>query len=218
MVFGNQHHIEEIANSVTSGIGLALSLGGLAALVILAFARGGVWHIVGCGVYGATLVALYAASTLYHSIQKPRLKRIFLAADQVAIYLLIAGTYTPFMLVNLRGMWGWTLLTLVWTLAIFGIGFRVIFAERRKAVTMALYLAIAWLAIIAVKPIFATVPLGGLAWIGAGGLAYMTGLVFFAWDRLPFNHTIWHLFVMAGSGCHYFAVMFYVLPAQAKLE
>jgi hemolysin III len=213
MSSGNQHHIEEIANSVTSGIGLVMSLAGLVALVMLAFARGDGWHIVGCGVYGATLVALYAASTLYHSVQKPRLKRIFLAADQVAIYLLIAGTYTPFMLVNLRGRWGWTLLAIVWTLSIFGIGFRVIFAERRKAVTMALYVAIAWMAIIAVKPIFATVPLGGLAWIGVGGLAYMTGLVFFAWDRLPFNHTIWHLFVMVGSGCHYFAVMFYVLPA-----
>ncbi|HKC89576.1 MAG TPA: hemolysin III family protein [Blastocatellia bacterium] len=215
MVFWNQRHIEEIANSVTHGVGLAMSLAGLIALVILAFARGGVWHIVGCCVYGATLVALYAASTLYHSVQHPRLKRIFLVADQVAIYLLIAGTYTPFTLVNLRGRWGWSLLALVWTLALFGIGVRVIFAERRKAVTMALYLAIAWMAIIAVKPIFATVPLGGLAWIGAGGLAYMTGLVFFAWDRLPFNHAIWHLFVMAGSGCHYFAVVFYVLPPQA---
>src|SRR4029450_12654618 len=106
MIFGNQHHIEEIANSVTHGIGLAMSFAGLVALVTLAFARGGVWHIVGCGVYGATLVALYAASTLYHSVQKPRLKRIFLTADQVAIYLLIAGTYTPFTLVNLRGSWG----------------------------------------------------------------------------------------------------------------
>ena len=215
MVLGNQRDIEEIANSVTHGIGLAMSLAGLIALVILAFARGGVWHIVGCCVYGVSLVALYAASTIYHSVQNPRLKRFFLAADQVAIYLLIAGTYTPFMLVNLRGRWGWTLLALVWTLSLFGIGFRVIFAERRNAVTMALYLAIAWMAIIAVKPIFATVPPGGLAWIGAGGLAYMTGLVFFAWDRLPFNHTIWHLFVMVGSGCHYFAVMFYVLPARA---
>ena len=215
MVFWNQRHLEEIANSVTHGIGLAMSLAGLVALVILAFARGGVWHIVGCCVYGASLVALYAASTLYHSVQNPRLKRFFLAADQVAIYLLIAGTYTPFTLVNLRGRWGWSLLVSVWTLALFGIGVRVIFAERRKAVTMALYLAIAWMAIIAVKPIFATVPLGGLAWIGAGGLAYMTGLVFFAWDRLPFNHAIWHLFVMAGSGCHYFAVVFYVLPPQA---
>ncbi len=210
---GNKHQIEEFINSITSGIGLAMSVAGFIVLVIVASTRGDLWHIVGCGVYGVTLVALYAASTLYHCIQKPGLKRIFLAADQVAIYLLIAGTYTPFMLVNLRGAWGWLLLTLVWTLSLFGIGFRIMFAERRKAVTMALYLAIAWLAIIAVKPIFASVPLGGLAWIGAGGLAYMTGLVFFAWNRLPFNHAIWHLFVIAGSGCHYFAVMFYVLPA-----
>src|SRR5262249_11611543 len=138
-----------------------------------------------------------------------------LAADEVAICLLIAGTYTPFTLVNLRGRWGWSLLALVWTLALFGIGVRVIFAERRKAVTMALYLAIAWMAIIAVKPIFATVPLGGLAWIGAGRLAYMTRLGFFRWGRLAFNHAIWHLFVMAGRGCHFFAVVFYVLPPQA---
>jgi hemolysin III len=205
---------EEIANSVTHGIGLIFSLAGFAALTILAWTKGSAWHIVGCCVYGLTLVALYTASTLYHSLQKPRLKHIFRTVDQVAIYLLIAGTYTPFMLVNMRGAWGWTLLALVWTLALFGIGFKVVFADRHKAVTMALYLAIAWIAIIAVKPIFSTVPLGGLAWIGAGGLAYMTGLVFFAWERLPFNHTIWHLFVIAGSVCHYFAVMFYVLPVK----
>lgn len=206
--------IEEIANSITHGIGLAMSLAGFVALLILAFTRGGVWHIAGCGVYGVTLVAVYAASTLYHGFQEPRLKHLFRAADQVAIYLLIAGTYTPFMLVNLRGFWGWTLLTLVWTLAVCGIVCRIVLAERSKGLTVALYLAIAWVAIIAVKPIFALVPLGGLAWIGAGGLAYMTGLIFFAWRRLPFHHTIWHLFVMAGSGCHYFAVMFYVLPAK----
>lgn len=210
-----QRIVEEIANSVTHGVGLVLSLAGFAALVALAFARGSRWHIIGCLVYGASLVTLYAASTLYHSFQHPQLKRIFLAVDQVAIYLLIAGTYTPFMLVNLRGFWGWLLLTLVWTLAVCGIVCRIVLAERSKRLTVALYLAVAWLAIIAVKPIFATVPLGGLAWIGAGGLAYMTGLIFFAWDRLPFNHTIWHLFVIAGSGCHYFAVMFYVLPVRA---
>jgi len=206
--------IEEIVNSVTHGIGLILSLAGFAALASLAFARGSRWHIAGCLVYGATLVAVYASSTLYHGFRKPRLKHIFRTADQVAIYLLIAGTYTPFTLINLRGVWGWLLLTLVWALALFGIGFKVVFADRYKAVTMALYLGIAWMAIIAVKPIFATVPPGGLAWIGAGGLAYMIGLAFFAWERLPFNHTIWHLFVMAGSGCHYFAVMFYVLPVK----
>ncbi len=206
--------VEEIANSITHGVGLVFSLAGFIVLLILAFTHGDGWHIVGCGVYGLTLVALYTASTLYHSFQKPRLKHLFCTVDQVAIYLLIAGTYTPFMLVNLRGFWGWTLLTLVWTLAICGIVCRIVWAERSKGVMVAIYVAIAWMAIIAVKPIFTLVPLGGLAWIGAGGLAYMTGLIFFAWHRLPFNHTIWHLFVMAGSGCHYFAVMFYVLPVK----
>ncbi len=206
--------IEEFANSITHGIGLALSLAGLAALVVLALARGSFWHILGCSVYGATLVTVYAASTLYHGLQKPRLKHIFRTADQVAVYLLIAGTYTPFMLVNLRGFWGWLLLTIVWALSLTAIAFRIVFADRHKAVTMSLYVVIAWMAIIAVKPIITTVPIGGLAWIGAGGAAYMTGLVFFAWDRLPFNHTIWHLFVMMGSVCHYFAVMFYVLPVR----
>ncbi len=207
--------LEEIANSITHGIGLILSLAGLAALIALALARGSASHIVGCGVYGATLVAVYAASTLYHSFQRPRLKHLFRTADQVAIYLLIAGTYTPFMLVNLRGFWGWLLLAIVWTLALAGIVFKIVFVDRHKAITMSLYLVIAWMAIIAVKPIIASVPLGGLAWIGAGGAAYMTGLIFFAWDKVPFNHTIWHLFVMAGSVCHYFAVMFYVLPVEA---
>jgi hemolysin III len=206
--------IEEIANSVSHGVGLALSLAGFVALLALALMRGSRWHIIGCAVYGATLVAVYAASTLYHSLQKPRLKHIFRTADQVAIYLLIAGTYTPFMLVNLRGFWGWLLLSIVWTMALAGIVVRVVFGDRCKALTISLYLAIAWMAIIAVKPIVTTVPTGGLAWIGAGGAAYMTGLVFFAWDRVPFNHTIWHLFVMAGSVCHYFAVMFYVLPVR----
>jgi hemolysin III len=206
--------VEEIANTITHGVGLVLSLAGCAALLILAFTHGSHWHIVGCGVYGATLVAVYAASTLYHGLQKPRLKHIFRAADQVAIYLLIAGTYTPFMLVNLRGFWGWTLLALVWTLAVCGIVCRIVLAERSERFTVTLYVAMAWMAIIAVKPIFTLVPLGGLAWIGAGGLAYMTGLIFFAWQRLPFHHTIWHLFVMAGSVCHYFAVMFYVLPVK----
>jgi hemolysin III len=208
-------HIEEFANCVTHGIGLLMSLAGFVTLVALAYLRGSAWHIIGCVIYGLTLIAVYATSTLYHSFQKPRLKHIFLIADQVAIYLLIAGTYTPFMLVNLRGPWGWTLLTLVWALAICGVGCRVGMAERGEAFTMPLYLAMGWLAIIAVKPIFASVPLGGLAWIGAGGLAYMIGLIFFAWKSLPFHHTIWHLFVIVGSVCHYFAVMFYVLPAKA---
>lgn len=207
---------EEIANSVTHGVGLALSLAGFVALLTLALMRGGKRHILGCAVYGATLVAAYAASTLYHSLHEPHLKHIFRTADQVAIYMLIAGTYTPFMLVNLPRLWGRLLLATVWTMALAGITLKMAFADGYESITTTLYLVIAWAAVMAVKPIVTTVPIGGLAWIAAGGAAYMTGLVFFAWDGVPFNHTIWHLFVMVGSVCHYFAVMFYVLPARTR--
>ncbi len=206
--------IEEVANSITHGIGLLMSLAGLAALVYLTWTHGSIWHLVGCSVYGVSLVLVYAASTLYHSIQKPQLKHMLRVVDQIAIYLVIAGTYTPFTLINLRGFWGWTLLTLVWALSLFGIGFNIVFVNRYKYVSYGLYLVIGWLAIIAIKPILATMPMGGLVWIVAGGAAYMIGLIFFAWHRLPFNHTIWHIFVMAGSTCHYLAVMFYVLPVK----
>jgi hemolysin III len=207
--------IEEVANGITHGIGLVLSLAGLAVLMALAWSKGGISHLVGCSIYGSTLVLVYAASTLYHSVRTPRIKEYFRLFDQIAVYLVIAGTYTPFMLVNLRGFWGWTLLGLVWAFSIFGIGFKIVFINRYKAVSMALYLMIGWMAIIAAKPILTSIPLGCLAWIMGGALAYMIGLVFFAWDRVPFNHTIWHIFVILGSFCHYCAVMFYVLPSRA---
>lgn len=206
--------IEEAANSITHGIGLILSLGGLALLVFLAWSKGSTPHIVGCSIYGATLVLVYAASTLYHSVQQPQIKHYFRIFDQMAIYLVIAGTYTPFTLVNLRGFWGWSLLIAVWTLSLFGIVFKIVFVNRYKAISMSLYLVMGWLAVIAAKPIIDSIPLEGLAWILAGGLAYTFGLIFFAWERLPFNHTIWHLFVMIGSVCHYCAVMFFVLPVK----
>jgi hemolysin III len=206
--------LEEIANSITHGIGLVLSLAGLAVLIILALSKEGFLHIVGCGVYGLTLVLVYAASTLYHSIQRPRFKHFFRQIDQIAIYLVIAGTYTPFTLINLRGFWGWTLLVLVWGISLFAIAFKILFVDRFKAISMALYLVTGWMAIIAVKPIITTIPGGGLALIAGGAFAYMAGLAFYAWDRLPFNHTIWHLFVILGSFCHYCAVLLYVLPAS----
>lgn len=205
--------IEELANTITHGIGLILSIAGLIVLTGLSWQRLSWWHFAGCAIYGLTQVILYAASTLYHGVQTPHLKQRLRQVDQMAIYLLIAGTYTPFMLVNLRGFWGYLLLTIVWGLALFGIVFKWIFGDRYKAVTMGLYLVIGWAAIIAVKPILATVPLAGLAWIGAGGLAYMLGLIFFAWERLPYNHVIWHVFVMAGSGCFFLAVLDCMLPA-----
>jgi hemolysin III len=206
--------LEEIANSFTHGIGLILSLAGLAVLIFLAWTKGDKSHIIGCSIYGATLVLVYAASTLYHGVQNPRIKHIFRLLDHTAIYLVIAGTYTPFTLISLRGFWGWTLLVLVWSLSLFGIAFKIAFVNRYKGVSMALYLIIGWLAVIAAKPIITSIPLGCLFLIMGGGAAYMTGLVFFAWERLPFSHTIWHIFVIVGSVCHYCAVVFYVLPIK----
>jgi hemolysin III len=207
--------IEELANGITHGIGLILSLVGFFVLLALSIVRGGAWHIIGCGIFGLTLVFAYAASTAYHSFRKPHLKRALKILDHSAIYLLIAGTYTPFTLVNLRGFWGWTLFSLVWTLSAIGIAFKFFHVERFKIISTLGYVLMGWLAVIAIKPLFATIPLAGIFWLVAGGLFYTIGVVFFAWKRIPYNHAVWHVFVLAGSICHYFAVLFYVLPANA---
>jgi hemolysin III len=204
--------IEELANSVTHGVGLGLSLIGLGVLLALSIVQGNAWHILGCTVFGFSLVVLYTASTLYHSFQAPRFKRVFKILDHAAIYLLIAGTYTPFTLVNLRGFWGWTLLTLVWVLALFGVIFKVFFVDRFVVASTLVYILMGWSCVIAVKPLLSLIPTGGIALLLTGGLAYTLGTVFFACKKIPFNHAIWHLFVLAGSTCHYFAVVFYVLP------
>jgi len=206
--------VEELANCVTHGIGLALSVAGFAALLLFAWAGGDPWRLASCGVYGASLVTLYSASTLYHGARQPRAKRLLQALDHCGIYVLIAGTYTPFTLVTLRGPWGWTLFGLVWGVALLGILFRVVFGTRFRAVAVASYVMLGWLCVIAVKPILETVPLGALAWIAAGGLAYTTGVFFFAAKRIPHHHAIWHLFVLGGSVCHYVAVLLYVVPTQ----
>ena len=207
--------IEELANGITHGIGLALSVVGLIVLVVLSILRGNAWHIAGCTTFGVTLVLLYAASTMYHSSRSPRFKRILKILDHTAIYLLIAGTYTPFTLVNLRGFWGWTLFGLVWGLSVFGILWKLFHVDRFQIVSTLVYVAMGWLVLIAIKPVMSAVPLSGMAWLFAGGLFYTVGVLFFAWKRVPYNHAIWHVFVMAGSICHYFAVMFYVLPSSS---
>ena len=206
--------LEEVANCATHGVGLALSVAGFVALVALAWAYGDAWHLASCGVYGASLVALYLASTLYHGARRPRAKKLFQALDHCGIYLLIAGTYTPFTLVTLRGPWGWTLFGLVWSLALAGILFRVLFGTRYRPVAVASYVLLGWLCVVAVKPILEFVPLGALAWIAAGGLAYTAGVFFFSAQRIPHHHAIWHLFVLGGSICHYVAVLLYVLPTR----
>ena len=206
--------LEEVANCATHGVGLALSVAGFITLVVLAWAYGDAWHVGSCGVYGASLVALYLASTLYHGARAPRAKQLFQALDHCGIYLLIAGTYTPFTLVTLRGPWGWTLFGLVWGLALAGILFRVVCGERYRPLAVASYVMLGWLCVVAVKPILELVPLGALAWIAAGGLTYTAGVFFFAAKRIPHNHAIWHLFVLGGSICHYVAVLLYVLPSR----
>jgi len=203
---------EELANSITHGVGLALSVVGLIVLVVLSVTRGNAWHIAGCTIFGVTLVLLYSASTFYHAFRAPRLKRILKILDHTAIYLLIAGTYTPFTLVNLRGFWGWTLFSLVWGLSVFGILWKFFHAERFQIISTLIYLAMGWLVLIAIKPVTVALPLSGILWLVAGGVFYTIGVPFFALKRLPYNHAIWHLFVLAGSICHFLAVMFAVLP------
>jgi hemolysin III len=206
---------DELANSVTHGIGLGLSIAGFAALLVLAILRGGAWQIVSCAIYGVTLICLYVSSTLYHALPSRRVKRIFRIFDHSAIFLLIAGTYTPFLLVNLRGAWGWSLFGIVWSLAAAGIVFKTWFVDRHPVLSTGVYVLMGWLALIAVKPLFHAVPTAGLIWLLAGGLMYTVGVVFYASERIPYNHVIWHLFVMAGSICHYVAVVYSVIP-QAR--
>lgn len=208
--------LEELANSITHGIGLLLSLAGLAVLVSIAVLRGTVWHIVSCAIYGATLVLLYAASTLYHSFQQGKIKKIFRIFDHCAIYLLIAGTYTPFLLVNIRsaGKWVWFLFAFIWMLALGGIILKSLFFHRLPAFSTVLYVLMGWTAIVIIKPLLTYLSLHAVLWLVGGGIFYTSGILFFATERLRLGHTIWHLFVMLGSVCHFCAVYFYVLPAR----
>lgn len=207
---------EEIASSITHGIGVGLSIAALSVLVTFAGLFGDAWRVVSFSIYGASLILLYLASTFYHSFQSPRLKEIFRVLDHSAIFLLIAGTYTPFTLVNLRGGWGWTLFGLIWGLAMFGILLEVFFIDRFKALSMATYVGMGWLVIIALKPLLSAVPVGGMIWLGIGGLTYTLGVIFYLWEGVPFNHAIWHLFVLGGSVCHFFCILFYVLPVTCQ--
>jgi hemolysin III len=203
---------EEIAHAVTHGLGLVLSVAGLVTLLVIASLRGDARHIVGCAVFGATLVLLYAASTLNHGVRQGRAKAVLQRLDRAAIYLLIAGTYTPFTLVSLPGGWGWTLLGLVWSLALLGIALQVAVPARARYASVPLQLAMGWLAVIALEPLARSVHAEGLALLVSGGVAYTLGVVFYAWRRLPFNHAVWHVFVMAGSACHFSCVLGYVIP------
>jgi hemolysin III len=201
---------EHIANAITHGIGFGLSIACLVLLVVFASLRRGAWEVVSCSVYGATLVMLYLASTLYHSIHMPRVRRVLNIIDHAAIYLLIAGTYTPYLLVPLRGPLGWSLFGVVWGIAILGIVFQALFIHRFKMLSTLSYVAMGWMVVATIVPLLNTLPLMAVVWLAIGGLCYTLGVVFYAWKRLKFAHAIWHFFVLAGSLCHFFGILFFV--------
>jgi hemolysin III len=201
-----------LANAITHGVGAAIALAGAVYLILIA-ARGNAWLIVSCSIYGTTLFLVYLCSTLYHSLVRTRARHVFHVLDHSAIYLLIAGTYTPFMLVSMRSPAGWALLAFVWTLAIAGVVFKSLAIGRFPAASATVYILMGWCVVFALRPLLHAISWHGMAWLAAGGLAYTLGIIFFANDRLRFFHALWHVFVLAGSVAHYVAVLLYVVPA-----
>jgi len=206
---------EEVANAITHGVGAFLAVVGLVMLTYFASQNGDVWHVTSCAIYGGTLVLLYTVSTLYHSLPQPRAKAVMKLLDHSAIFLLIAGTYTPFTLVSLRGPWGWTLFGIIWGMALVGIIFEASLLRGWTVISLALYIAMGWVVIIALKPLLDHIETGGFLLLLFGGLAYTLGSYFYIWRQLRYHHAIWHLFVLAGSVLHFFAVLFYVIPPAA---
>lgn len=204
--------VEEIINASTHGFGILLSIVGLAVLVAFASINGSPVLITSCAIFGGTLIFAYSSSTLYHAITNEKVKRIFRQFDHAAIYLLIAGTYTPIVLVLLDETWGWTIFTIIWTTAIFGVILKFVFPHRFKKLSVALYLIMGWFVVVAIKQLMQNMESGGLWLMLIGGLFYSVGVIFYVWKSLPYNHAIWHLFVLAGSISHYFMILFYVIP------
>ncbi|MDO8502174.1 MAG: hemolysin III family protein [Gemmatimonadaceae bacterium] len=201
---------ETIANSVTHGVGLAASLIALPLVIFASLKRGDPLQVVGAAVFGLSLVLLYGASTVYHSFPRSSATRVLRMIDHSAIYLLIAGSYTPFALGPLRGPWGWALLAAVWAMALIGIALKSIHGFVRPGLSTTLYIAMGWLSIVAVRPLITHVGAAGFWWLLAGGLCYTGGVVFYATDtRLRYGHAVWHVFVLAGSTCHFFAVLWH---------
>jgi hemolysin III len=199
---------EELAHSISHGIGVIIGIAVLVVLVVYSSLRQDLWAVVSCAVYGTTFILLFLGSTLYHSARRPRVRKALKVFDHAAIYLLIAGTYTPFALVTLRGALGWTIFGAIWACALLGISFKIFFTGRFKAVSLFSYLFMGWFCVAAVKPLYRELNTAGFVFLAAGGLCYTVGAVFYAWKSLRWSHTIWHLFVLAGSLCHFFSILF----------
>ncbi len=209
---------EEIANSITHGIGAGMAIAALVLLIVFSALKGSAWHVVSFSIYGASLVLLYISSTLMHAIQHTKVKNLFQIFDHCTIYLLIAGTYTPFTLVALHGAFGWTLFGIVWGLAILGIVFKSVFSKKFVKggiiISTVFYIIMGWIVVIGMDKVIANIEPAGVWWLIAGGLSYTFGVIFFLWRKMPFSHAIWHLFVIGGSVCHFFSVILYVLPIK----
>lgn len=199
---------EELWNAISHGIGLILTIPAFVILILKGVRTGTAIHVVSYTIFGISMLLLFLMSTLLHSMPI-KYKKVFSILDHSAIYVLIAGTYTPFLLISLQGVLGWTLFGIIWGLAIFGIVFKVFFIHRFEFVSLIFYVAMGWLIIIAIKPLIQSITMSGFLFLLVGGLLYTVGAVFYAWRRIPYNHAIWHLFVIAGSACMYFSILLY---------
>jgi hemolysin III len=202
---------EEIANAVIHGIGALLSIAALVLLIVFSAINKEPWSIFSSIIYGSSLIILYLSSTLYHSFQNKKVKDLFEIFDHSAIYILIAGTYTPFTLITLHGKTGWILFSTVWILAAIGIVFKIFFVKKFRILSTLLYIAMGWLVVVALKPLVANLEFWGLFWLVLGGVLYTVGTIFYVWRKIPYHHALWHLIVLAGSICHFFAIFFYVI-------
>jgi len=199
---------EEIANSITHGIGALLSIVALVVLIMVAGKHDDFWHLFSFSIYGCTLILLYLSSTLYHSFSNLRLKNLFARFDHISIFLLIAGTYTPILLTSIRGVWGWTLFIIIWSIALLGAIIRSIYLHRFRKLMVVIYLLMGWMSILVGKQIYLNLSSVSLTFLILGGIAYSVGVIFYMWRKLPYSHGIWHLFVLAGSVLHFFAIYF----------
>ncbi|MFD1017988.1 PAQR family membrane homeostasis protein TrhA [Thalassobacillus hwangdonensis] len=202
---------EEISHAITHGIGVLLSIAALVLLIVFASLKGNAWHIVSVSIYGATMLLMYTSSTLVHSFPKGKAKDLFEIFDHSAIYLFIAGTYTPIMLVPLRGTLGWTIFGIVWGIALLGIIFKVFFVKRFVVLSTAFYVLMGWLIVLAWGPLTAELPAAGITYLVVGGVLYSIGSIFYVWRSFPFHHMVWHLFVLGGSILHFFTIFFYII-------
>ena len=203
---------EEIANAITHGIGAILSVAALVVLIVFSSLRGTAWHVVSFTIYGVSMLLLYTNSTFVHSLKEGKWKDLFEILDHSSIYIFIAGTYTPYMLVAIRGELGWSLFGVVWGIAILGCVFKAFFVKRFLFMSTFFYLVMGWLIVIAWNPLTAAIPAGGINLLVAGGAAYTVGTIFYVWRGFPYHHAIWHLFVLAGSVLHFFSILLYLLP------